>query len=179
MKNKTVVFYYSRTGTTQKVATEVAKGLGAQLIALVDRQDRKGLVGYLRSGFDATLHRLTTLEDLHEEARDADLWVIGTPVWSASLSAPVSTFLRYHRGHTPALAFFLTEGGRGGPRVLQQMEQESGEQPRATLILSMGEVQGNRHAGKVQAFVEKLSASQAIVERPRVAGTVTAASARV
>jgi len=52
---KILVIYYSRTGVTKKVA-EILKGkLGADLEAIEDKINRRGVFGYIRSGREATL----------------------------------------------------------------------------------------------------------------------------
>lgn len=40
-----------------------------------------------------------------------DLLIIGTPIWSSNLSAPVRTYITQNRGKFHNLAFFITAGG--------------------------------------------------------------------
>jgi flavodoxin len=90
---KTLVIFYSRTGTTRTVAEAIARQLGADIEEIRDTRNRQGLFGYLRSGFDAGLGRCTGLEPMRRDPNDYDVVVVGTPVWNASVSAPVRTFL--------------------------------------------------------------------------------------
>lgn len=49
-EGKIMIVYYSRTGNTHKVAEDMASRLGAGTERLIDRKNRKGLLGYIKSG---------------------------------------------------------------------------------------------------------------------------------
>jgi len=57
MKNVLIV-YYSRSGHTEKVVTKLAEILGADVEKLVDLKNRKGILGFIIGGKDATLKSL-------------------------------------------------------------------------------------------------------------------------
>jgi flavodoxin len=131
-----LVVYYSRTGNTRRVAEELAARGGWDLERVIDTRPRDGLIGYLRSGFDSLFRRTTTLAPPRHDPADYDLVVVGTPVWNASVSTPIRTWLEERRGLLPALAFFATEGGRGAPHAFRQMALLAGGTPIATLELT-------------------------------------------
>jgi flavodoxin len=154
--SRVLVVYFSRTGTTRRVALDIARALGADVAELTEARPRTGLLGYLRSGFEASLRRTTTLQNAHEEALRYDLVVVGTPVWSASVCSPVRTFLRRHAGKLPALAFFATMGGRGSERAFLEMTQEAKREPVASFAVTARDVQAGRHLAAVDGFVGNL-----------------------
>lgn len=94
-----LVVYYSRTGTTRRVATELAAIGGWDVEPLIDMKPRDGLIGYGRSLLDSILGRTTQLAAPRHNPADYDLVVVGTPVWSASISTPIRTWLEEHVGH--------------------------------------------------------------------------------
>jgi flavodoxin len=152
-----LVIYYSRTGTTQKVAEAIARATGADIEGLVDNVKRTGLLGYLRSGRDAMRQRGAQLKALHVRPANYDLVVVGTPIWGSNLSAPVRAFLEDHRGRLQQVAFFLTSGGkRGQEGVLRDMATAVGQQPVARLAVTQGEVDGDRYASQLRAFLAAL-----------------------
>lgn len=64
---RTLVVFYSRKGTTKKVAEAVSNHLECDLEEIIDKKKRKGILGYLRSGFDAKPKRLTAIEPLRKD----------------------------------------------------------------------------------------------------------------
>lgn len=153
---KVLVVYYSRTGTTRRVALDVAKALGAEASELTEARTRSGILGYLRSGFEASFGRTTALQDFLSRALGYDLVVVGTPVWNAHVCSPVRTFLRHHAGKLPNLAFFATMGGRGSERAFREMAEEAQREPIATLSLLARDVEAGKHLSNVSAFERTL-----------------------
>jgi len=153
---RTLVIYFSRTGTTKIVAEAIAKALGADLEEIVDPTPRFGIVGYLRSGYQATTRKLARIERPLHEPGDYDLVVVGSPVWGASLSSPARTYLARHHYHLKAVAFFCTCGGRGGERVLGQMTELVEKEPAARLVLREAEVRGGSAQAKIESFCRAL-----------------------
>ena len=141
---RVLVVYYSRSGNTECVADGLARASGADLEALVSTRDRRGLIGYLLSGFEATTERAGRIHAPKHRATDYDIVLIGTPTWAASVSSPVRTYLNRYADTLPEVAFFVTCGGRGAERALEQMKSISGKTPLATLALSERDLK--RHA---------------------------------
>jgi flavodoxin len=50
---RVLIVYYSRTGHTRDVARAIRDELGCEIERTADRGRRGGVLGYLRSGFDA------------------------------------------------------------------------------------------------------------------------------
>lgn len=135
MAARILVVDYSRTGTTKRVATEIATILEADREAIVNRTERFGLIGYSHCAFEGWFQRLTVIARPVHDLSQYDLVVVGTPIWCLSLSSPVRTFLHEHRDALKAVAFFSTCDGHGSERVLRQMTREARKDPVATLLL--------------------------------------------
>lgn len=153
---RTLVVFYSRTGTTELAARAIREELGCAIEAIHDRKNRGGIVGYFRSSFDAMFHRPATIHAMSSNAKDYDLVLVGTPIWNASVSAPVRTFLSENRGRIRKVAFFCTHRGSGSARVLRQMEEICGKHPVVTLVLRTEEVRHDAYAAKVRTFAAAL-----------------------
>ncbi|MFO8007886.1 MAG: flavodoxin [Candidatus Brocadiia bacterium] len=154
---KCLIAYYSRTGTTEKVARELAEGLEADVEQIVDTKDREGLVGWFGAAKDAALRRATDIEPPQKNPAGYDLVLVGTPVWAFTVSCPVRSYLEQQRDRLPRVAFFLTTGGSGMESTFEKMAELSGKTPEATLGLRMKDVVKGRHTGAVDRFVEQLS----------------------
>lgn len=153
---KILIVFYSRTGTTRGIANRLAATLDCDIEQIIDETPRRGFRGYLRSGLDATLRRPAALRRLQKDPQDYDLVVVGTPVWNASLSTPVRSYLAGMRSRIKETAFFLTHGGRGSERVFKQMQAESLCHPVATLALIEGEIRRGEDHEQLAAFVAQL-----------------------
>jgi flavodoxin len=149
-----LVVYYSRTGNTRRVASEIARAVPCAIEEIQDGRDRSGLVGYLRSGFEAWRRRRVVLRESRFDPRHFDLVIIGTPTWNASVSSPVRAYLDRHRDGLPEVAFFVTCGGTGGARVAWQLEQLAGRTPRGVLVLRERDL--DEAPARAAAFVAEL-----------------------
>ena len=154
---KTLVVFYSRTGTTKKVAEAIAQKTGADLEEIKDTVDRNGAMGYLRSGRDAMKKKLTKLEPLLKNPADYDLVVIGTPIWGWNVSAPVRTFITERKDKFKKVAFFCTMGGSGDKNAFSEMEKIIGKKPVATLALTTKEVVSGNISEKIDGFTKSIS----------------------
>jgi flavodoxin len=159
---KTLVVFYSRTGTTKKVAEAIAEKTGADLEEIKDTVDRGGAMGYLRSGRDAMKKRLTNLEPVLKNPADYDLVVIGTPIWGWNVSAPVRTYLTEQKEKflpeaDKKVAFFCTMGGSGDKNAFSEMGKIIGKKPATTLALTTKEVVSGNISEKIDSFVNSIS----------------------
>jgi flavodoxin len=140
---KALVVYFSRSGHTEQVARAVADALHAELEPIGDGTKRRGLIGYLRSGFEAATRRMPDISPPTHDLSQYDLVVVGTPVWNASVSSPVRAFLTRNRGQLKRVAFFCTMGGRGAERAFREMERASGRRPADVLVVREHDLRGD------------------------------------
>jgi len=156
---KVLVVYYSRTGTTKKLAEAIAAALGCETEELVDTKDRKGVKGYMKAGRDAMKKRITVLEPVRNDPAGYDLVILGTPVWAWSMAPAVRTYIAEHKEALGKVAFFLTTGGTGIERTFEHMATACGKEPVATLGLKAKEVKKGDLAAQVEGFVAALNVS--------------------
>jgi flavodoxin len=154
---KTLITFYSRTGTTKKVAEALAQKLGAEIEEIKDTVPRGGAKGYLLSGRDATLRRLTKIEPLKFNPGDFELVIIGTPIWSWNLSVPIRTYLQQQKNNFPKVAFFATMGGSGDERASEEAEKIINQKFSAHLALTTKEVIKDDYINKLDKFVAEIN----------------------
>jgi flavodoxin len=162
---RTLVVYFSRTRTTENLAEQIGRALGADVEAIDDRADRSGLLGWLRSGYEGARHRLAKIGPARHDPASYDVVVIGTPIWSKSVSSPVRAYLRRHRAAFRDVAFFCTYGGSGAPQTFAQMSDECGLRPVATLAIRHADAASA--AGGVERFVLEIGRAFPDVSPPR------------
>ena len=151
--SKVLIVYYSRSGHTEKLAQVIARVAGWDLERINDVRSRTGIFGWLRSAWEATRQRTTEIAPTTRDPAGYDLVVVGTPVWNASVSSPIRSWLEQQRERLPDLAFFATYGGRGADRAFQQMTELAGREPWTTLDVKEREVAGNELAARAGRFV--------------------------
>jgi flavodoxin len=113
---------YSRTGNSKFVAKKVASELGADTEEVVDLENRRGLFGFIRAGYDATRGKVTKIEKTQKSPWDYDLKVVGTPVWNSRLTLAIRTYLKENDLSQKRVALFSTNEGRGSKKTLSMMK---------------------------------------------------------
>ena len=151
---KILVAYYSRTGTTEKVADFLAEALGAECEAIKDTVDRGGAKGYIISGKEGMKRLLTQLQPTQKNIADFDLAIVGTPIWGWNMSSPMRTYLTEHKDEFKRVAFFCTMGGSGDNRAFSEMAAIIGKDPVAMLALTTKEVVKWSCEEKIKTFLE-------------------------
>ena len=151
-----LVVYYSRTGTTRKVAQSLAAALHGDIEEIVEAESRSGIFGYLRSVIEARRKIPSRIVAAVRDPLIYDLVVIGTPVWAWSLSSPVRAYLLANKAKLPAVAFFCTLGGAGSEQAFGQMQQFVGKRPVDCLAVTAGDVASANYAPRLATFVATL-----------------------
>jgi flavodoxin len=153
---KTLIAYYSRTGTTKKIGDAIAEKLGAETEEILDTVNRMGVKGYLVSGRDAMKKRMTKLESLRFNPAGYELVIIGTPIWGWNMSVPIRTYITENKEKFRKVAFFCTMGGSGDEKAFLEMEKIIGRKPLGILALKTVEVAKNEYGEKLEKFLENL-----------------------
>lgn len=153
---KTLVVFYSRTGTTKKVAEEISKALGCDIEEIIDTKDRSGSKAYLFSSIDSIRGKLTEIRPIKENPSKYELVIIGTPVWVGKPSVPVRTYLYQNKDKFKKVAFFCTSKDLLVDSALNGMKELTGKSPLATLHATNMEVKNNEHVKKVKEFVKSV-----------------------
>ncbi|RQH13912.1 flavodoxin [Bradyrhizobium sp. RP6] len=155
-KARILVVYYSRTGTTRKVAQSLSAALSCDIEEITEAGSRSGIFGYLRSAMEARRQIPSRIAATLRDPSLYDLVVIGTPVWAWSLSSPVRAYLLANRPKLPAVAFFCTLGGAGSDQVFGQMRELVGKQPLHCLSITARDVASANDAPRLATFVEAI-----------------------
>ncbi|MCC8400532.1 flavodoxin [Paraburkholderia sp. MMS20-SJTN17] len=150
-----LVVYYSRTGTTRRVAQLLASELDADIEAVREcdgPEARNGASGYLRSLIDALRHRRAEVMPALLDVSAYDVVVVGGPVWAGGACAPVVAWLTLHGERIRHLALFCCEGARGSATAFKQMSEAAGKAPLATCVITGRDLLGRRDGKKRDAF---------------------------
>lgn len=167
MASRILVVYYSRTGHTKQLAQRIADAVGADIEAIADRTNRAGVLGYLRSTYEAVRERQADIAPPSHDPAAYPLVIIGTPIWAMSASSPVRSYLRRHRGALRSVAFFCSCGGSGGERAFAQMARDlGGAQPVTTLIVREADLEAARGIAAIDRFVADVQTAEELRREP-------------
>jgi flavodoxin len=109
---KVLVVFYSKTGTTKKLAEKLAHALGADIEELIDTRKRSGIIGWMTSGRDGMRKLPTVIAPVEKDPADYDLVLVGGPLWGFNSIAPAArTYLTTYRESLKRAGFFVTRGG--------------------------------------------------------------------
>ena len=154
--SKILVVFYSRSGTTRRIAKALSEALKCDLEEITEPEPRTGLPGYIRSLLEASWKRPSTILPKKHELSSYDLVVIGTPVWAWSLSSPVRAYLTATASQLPKVAFFCTLGGSGSESAFAQMTAIVRKEPRAVCAITQREALSDNYSDRLSPFEKAL-----------------------
>jgi hypothetical protein len=158
--SRKLIIYYSRSHATQKLAAELVKDLGADVVALQEQRSRAGMMGFMRSLWDASRSVLPPIAPLYIDPSHYDLILLGTPVWAGRAACPMRRFLCDAAHRLPPTAYFCTYGGRGYETTFRDMCALDGKAPIATLAIRRTDLLQGLHTEKLDRFVAKLNIAE-------------------
>lgn len=156
-KGDCLVVYYSRTGTTQAVARQVAFACNCDIDEIIEPQSRMGIRGYLRSGYQALTQALPTIKPFFKDPTSYGLIILGTPVWAGNIAAPMRSYIMQNRSRFRQIATFCTMSGSDGGKVLQDIDKLCGKPARARLVLTGDQVSNTAYMEDVARFALTLA----------------------
>lgn len=122
---KTLVVYFSLTGSTEFVAKIISEQLNADLCEVLDKKHKKSKLIYLKGGAASVREKLTKIE-VPKTIEDYDLIIVGSPVWAGKITPAIRTFLALNDVSHKKGAFFITLGGDKPEKTFDNMRKTTG-----------------------------------------------------
>lgn len=154
--SKMLTVFFSKSGNTKMIAEIIAKVTESDIEEVKDTKNREGFSGYIRCALEGLFKRQTSIKERTKDPANYDLVIIGTPVWSGSVSSPIRTYIIQNRHRFRNVAFFCSYGGQGNFRTFAQMTDLIGRNPLATLDVREKEITGGTYTPKVEIFIKEL-----------------------
>ena len=125
---KAVVVYVSRTGHARALAEQVAGLLGGAASEIVDKENRRGLMGFLRTGRQAMKGMATPIDDPNVDLSQSETVVLVEPTWASSAAPPLRTWLQAHRAELAGkkMALLVSNWSSPGEKLKTEFEAEFG-----------------------------------------------------
>ena len=151
---KTLIVYYSRTGTTKKVAEQIQKSLNCDIEELIDTKNRMGFFGYIFGGRDAVMKKTTVINKVKTDVSKYDLIILGTPDWGSTMTPALRTYIIDNKDKFKNVALFCTAGGSNHDGTIREMGSLCEKVSLASIGLRMGEVKSGEFVAKLNEFVD-------------------------
>lgn len=154
---KALVVYYSVSGSTELVARDVQKLAGGDIEKIEDHVKRSGIIGFIRSGYQASTGKTPEIDPLSHDPGDYDVVVIATPIWASKICPPVMSFIRKYGTEIKKPAFIITHAAADNDylNLAGEIEKKLGKEAAGTLSLTTREAKEGG-SGKIKAFAEKI-----------------------
>lgn len=152
----TLVAYYSRSGTTARVAHALAVRLGADELAIED-QRANGRLSVWRAALDRLLGTLPPIAVPTLPLESYGLVALGTPVWGGRAASPMRRFLHDYAPQLADVAFFCTMGGSGAETTFADMQARLGKPPRASCAFDHKAITEEAYLGTLDTFAARLT----------------------
>ncbi len=153
---RSLVVFYSRTGTTRVIANEIAALLGADIDRIISRTGYDGGWGFAAGVFHSLTDDRVFIDDAKISPAKYDFVVVGGPVWAGSIACPVRSYLRQRGANLKTTAYFVTQRRSSPNRSFHQMETISGAPPVATLSISSAQFSAGSYDEAVRSFVGQI-----------------------
>lgn len=112
---KVLIVYYSFTGITRQIASELQEKTGGDMYAIQTRNDypASGEL-YFTSVKQIYLGPLPELKEIKADISNYDTILIGSPVWWYTASPPLRSYLKKTDFQGKTIGIFCTQGGNAG-----------------------------------------------------------------
>lgn len=90
------IIYYSKDGSTRVLAQILKKQTEGKVIELIEQKNRKGVGGFIKSGYEAIKQKSSKLinEPWNEINEYTEIYLC-TPIWANNGTPAINTFLDY------------------------------------------------------------------------------------
>lgn len=138
---KTLVVYYSRTGTTDKVAKQIASQTDADIFELATKLKFPTDMS-ATSDLSKEQYQTNKFPELIEfpNIAEYDRVLIGSPIWNGQLSTPIVSYLKQQVFTTQTVAGFCTSMGSVGDSEQQFSQLAQSDKIKTGLFLDSGVV---------------------------------------
>ncbi|MEW9919675.1 flavodoxin family protein [Marimonas sp. MJW-29] len=159
---KSLILYFSLTGTTATLAQALAEALDADIAEITCARYAPGGFSfwrYLKAGRDSLRGHLPPVDVPEIALSDYDLVVLGAPIWTSYPAVPLRAYLSSQPKLPSRIAAFFTSGGDAAAEKAAEMVSNAAGKPlAATLTVQQRKVLAGDFTEPVKAFAARLKA---------------------
>ena len=121
---KTLIIYYSNTGSTELISQTLAYHLNADLVKIRDLKKRDGTKNRIISSIDAFRESKTKIKPEKLDLTDYDLIYIGTPTWNGNPTPAIITIIDRCNFKGKDVVLFATMSSNRGDSNLDRLNEK-------------------------------------------------------
>jgi flavodoxin len=159
MSPRTLVAFYSMSGSTRAIANEIRDRVHAHVEEIAEPRRRRGLAGMARGLLDTLLQRPAEIRAASKDPAQYDLLLLGGPVWAGRMAGPVRAYASRYGSRAAHVAFFCTEAGTDAETAFRDLRQLCAQAPEATLAVDLHCLAPDSHRADLDQFVARIALS--------------------
>ena len=102
------IVYYSLNGTTEKITCGLSTKFDLPLYRIEDLYSRKGIINFIRSGYEETFRRCPRIKRMESYQPDPEHVIHLAPIWAGQICSPLRTFCMQNVGKFRSFSLILT-----------------------------------------------------------------------
>lgn len=156
----TAIICYSLTGHTEKLAQRLADSLDARLLRVQSDRYRRGLLGYLRAGYDSLRRSYPPVTADIPDLSDCGTVIFCAPVWAGRPATPIRAVMAGRRDWPARIGLVLTSGSPiSGDAPFAQAETDLGRPCDLRANLANTQEGTEAETARLDAFLTRLRAN--------------------
>ena len=148
--------YVTRTGNTERVARKVFETLGGNIELITEPVNRKGIIGWMRSGGQNSRREAAEIDPTQYNPSDYDLVILASPVWAGAVSAPMRGYMTQNAGKLVKTAVFLSNDSGDVTEAFAEIHKLLPNRPVVEEALQRSKIKVNFEQ-TVTAFIDEIS----------------------
>lgn len=130
------VLFVTRSGHSRELAEMAGRQFSARVFEIGDLENRKGILGFIRSGYQSVSRKATPISDPRADLSGAKIVVLIQPVWASQVVPPMRSWLNAHHQELKGKKIVLICSNQGSPaeRIRANFEKEFGRLDGFTVV---------------------------------------------
>jgi len=168
-----LVVVYSYTGTSRRVAQQLAVERGWPIGEVIDAKPR---TGWLRCVLDSIFRRRPAIRYAGPDPAAFDTVVLVSPIWVEGLSAPMRTFVAEQAPKLREFAIVSVMGSKGAPNAVAEISSLMGRPPMLHAAFKRREIDDEGVIARIGVFGRAVERAQAAAPRPVPSAALSASA---
>lgn len=155
-EEKNLIVYYSRTGNAEVIATSLKKELDCDCEMIIDNVNRKGIIGYIKSGYEASKKKCPPIAGLKHDIKEYNSVIIVTPIWAGTMVSPMRTFIKDNIKNIKNLSIIVTSAG-DDCRIAKDLIESFKREIKTLKIIPQRKVKNGEYKIELTKFIKEMS----------------------